>query len=680
MGKEKRSFRKKLLIAAGILVCLWCKPMTAAAIYDSPYVTFSPDRLAWTSCAGDKSNLHYGRGTTVSTGVTSTLGKLKTGQHYYSYTRSGRVPVSKWVVEWPDARCIHINATGSISYHGVSFGTRICYRQYNSGWIGYCADCYQAVDQAFVYMTDRAAKTIGYLDVGGGQAYYFACPHCNNMEQARSWRSHTCRQISWNQYQVRYDANASAGCYSGYMAPSYHMYNNAKNYEGAAVERSTRLSGNQFKRPGYEFCGWNTKADGSGTAYEDGAEILNLTTYDCLRDGSAGTVTLYAQWREAIKWSVYTEKLRITPGENVSYAKEKELYYVRADGRTPFTLTYQAQIGEAVSVKYQPNYIILETIAQGESGRSILYVPGGEVKEQYFNESGTVLLKRCADGVIRRKEQSREIESVQKFLLSGKLSGKRIKVLPIGGADAEQETVYSDYEKDIQNSITLVADGEAPEIHGMESLEGLQVIDRDAGTVLVNISATDTLSGIDDFYVKVTNQDNHQERIYRPEGDGNISLYVTGEEPLFTGDFSVTAYARDMVGNAAQVSCDTTEFALRVHLERILAPHEPIFKRGESGILYIAVTGYAERVEVEFPAEMTRLNQKLNQTFLYTSNPEYQKEEQVQFMIPLDVAEGADYTITVRAYKGDRHLEEFPELAVLEVNGSILDDIRTRLR
>ena len=85
-------------------------------------------------------------------------------------------------------------------------------------------------------------------------------------------------------------------------------------------------------------------------------------------------------------------------------------------------------------------------------------------------------------------------------------------------------------------------------------------------------------------------------------------------------------------------------------------------------------------MEVEFPAEMTRLNQKLNQIFLYTSNPEYQKEEQVQFMIPLDAAEGADYTITVRAYKGDRHLEEFPELAVLEVNGSILDDIRTRLR
>ena len=49
-------------------------------------------------------------------------------------------------------------------------------------------------------------------------------------------------------------------------------------------------------------------------------------------------------------------------------------------------------------------------------------------------------------------------------------------------------------------------------------------------------------------------------------------------------------------------------------------------------------------------------------------------------MIPLEAAEGGEYTITVRAYKGDSRLEEFPELAVLEVNGSILEDIRTRLR
>ena len=676
----KRILRKLLLIAAGIIVCLWGRPMTTAAIYDSPYVTFSPDRQAWTSCAHDKSNRHYGRGTAISTGVTSSLGNLETGQHYYSYVRTGRVPVSKWVVEWPDARCIHNNYTSSASFHGVPFGKQICYREYNSGWIGYCADCYQSVGRLFVYMTDLAAKTIGYVEVGNGQAYYFCCPHCNNLEQGSYWGAHICRQISWNQYQVRYDANAPAGC-SGYMAPSYHMYNNAKSYEGTAVDCAARLSVNQYKCSGFEFCGWNTKADGTGTAYEDGGEILNLTTYDYLRDGSQGIVTLYAQWRkEEIKWTVSTEKLQISPGENVYYAAEKGLYYVRADGKTPFALNCRAFIEAAAPVKYQPNYIILETFSQGKSGQSLLYVPTGEQRERYFSESGTVLWKRNEEAVIRRKEQGRAVETVQMFLLAKERSGSRIKILPIGGAEGETETVYSDYQKDQQNSITLVADGEAPELRGLESLKSLQVIDRDAGTVCVNVSAADSLSGIAEFYVKVTNQDNHQEKFFRPETDGNILLTITGDEALFAGDFSVAAYTRDRVGNETQVSCDTTEFALSAKLERILAPHDPIFKKGESGILYITVTGYADRVEVEFPEEMTRLDPELNRTFLYAGNPEYQKEEQVQFMIPLDAAEGADYTITVRAYKGDRRLEEFPELAVLEVNGSILDDIRTRLR
>ena len=272
------------------------------------------------------------------------------------------------------------------------------------------------------------------------------------------------------------------------------------------------------------------------------------------------------------------------------------------------------------------------------------------------------------------------IEAAQQFMLAKEMSGSIIKVLPIGGADGKENIVYSDYQKDQQNSITLVADGEAPKIIGMEGFKGLNVIDRDAGTVRVDISSADALSGVGEFYVKVVNQDNHQEKIFRPDGNGKVLLTITGDETLFAGDFSVIAYARDKVGNVLEVSCDTTEFALRAKLERILIPHDPIFKRGESGILYITVIGYAERVEVEFPEELTRLAPELNRTFFYSDNPEYQKGEQIQFMIPLDAVEGADYTITVRAYKGDRHLEEFPEMAVLEVNGSILDDIRTRLR
>ena len=39
---------------------------------------------------------------------------------------------------------------------------------------------------------------------------------------------------------------------------------------------------------GYRFAGWNTKADGSGTAYVEGETYVTEDTVD--------SVTLYAQW------------------------------------------------------------------------------------------------------------------------------------------------------------------------------------------------------------------------------------------------------------------------------------------------------------------------------------------------------------------------------------------------
>lgn len=52
---------------------------------------------------------------------------------------------------------------------------------------------------------------------------------------------------------------------------------------------TTTASASQFTRTGYTFTGWNTKADGTGTAYNAGAAI----TYPA--EGT--TLTLYAQWK-----------------------------------------------------------------------------------------------------------------------------------------------------------------------------------------------------------------------------------------------------------------------------------------------------------------------------------------------------------------------------------------------
>ena len=94
--------------------------------------------------------------------------------------------------------------------------------------------------------------------------------------------------------------------------------------------------------------------------------------------------------------------------------------------------------------------------------------------------------------------------------------------------------------------------------------------------------------------------------------------------------------------------------------------------------MYVTTWVYADRIEIEFPEFLA----EYNQTIEYWNDPEYRKDEVIRFMIPLDAPqdEGASYEVTVRAYKGDKELEQHPSISTIEVNGSVLDEIRTRLR
>lgn len=76
-------------------------------------------------------------------------------------------------------------------------------------------------------------------------------------------------------YIVRYNANGGTGT----MNDDEHVYNFAKS-----------LTKNTFTRIGYNFSGWNTKADETGISYADGATVGNLAS----KEGTV--VTLYAQW------------------------------------------------------------------------------------------------------------------------------------------------------------------------------------------------------------------------------------------------------------------------------------------------------------------------------------------------------------------------------------------------
>ena len=87
----------------------------------------------------------------------------------------------------------------------------------------------------------------------------------------------TAQWSPWK-HTVRYDANAK----------------NDTSVKGIPASQSKtanvdiKLSSGVPTRNGYTFLGWNTKADGKGTAYASGAIYKN--------DQNGGTVTLYAQW------------------------------------------------------------------------------------------------------------------------------------------------------------------------------------------------------------------------------------------------------------------------------------------------------------------------------------------------------------------------------------------------
>ena len=90
-------------------------------------------------------------------------------------------------------------------------------------------------------------------------------------------------QWATNTYKVHYDKNSEDA--TGTMDDQDFTYGDA----GQA------LSANSFTREGYTFVGWNTAADGSGTAYDDGQQTPNVTATD------GATVTLYAQWAAGVR-------------------------------------------------------------------------------------------------------------------------------------------------------------------------------------------------------------------------------------------------------------------------------------------------------------------------------------------------------------------------------------------
>jgi uncharacterized repeat protein (TIGR02543 family) len=84
---------------------------------------------------------------------------------------------------------------------------------------------------------------------------------------------------SVNTYTIKFNGNGST---AGSMS----------SVKNRVYGKAYKLPKNNYTRKNYSFTGWNTKKDGTGTAYSNSAKVKNLTTKN------KGTVTLYAQWKK----------------------------------------------------------------------------------------------------------------------------------------------------------------------------------------------------------------------------------------------------------------------------------------------------------------------------------------------------------------------------------------------
>lgn len=390
------------------------------------------------------------------------------------------------------------------------------------------------------------------------------------------------------------------------------------------------------------------------------------------------------------RWNLHTDQIGIegTDG-NVFHAYDKT-WYVRADGKTPFKLYGNGTLEGSPYAGYAMNGYGFVSDSGSKNGGTYLEVdsnndgPIGSVDQ--WSDSVTVLDPYA--GFSASYSGGRTVLSGNSlFTMADGYDGVAIKAWPRAYAKYMEElhelVKWSDNAADKNNGLILIGDARPPVIHGLEKLEGVDIIDKGDEPVILDIWCDDSGSGVNGFTVTVTNTDTGAMKTYE-KGDEHFILNLTGDDEIFIGNFTVKVDARDNVGNKSSASANTDEFELTAWITRILSPHDPKFREGESGILHVKTLGFADRIEVSFPNGLEQYTQVID----YGGNREYEKNDEIQFMIPLyylrDYFEGVDHVddvpLTVKAYKGDMELTATPKFSVFELSGSVLEEFRDRLK
>ena len=240
-------------------------------------------------------------------------GYTKTG---YSFT-GWNIQADGWGTSYTDGQ----NVTNLTAIEGETITLYAQWRAntYTIKFDGNTADGGDTSDQSMTYDTAANLTINGYTKTGytftswntqpdGGGTAYNNEQSVVNLTPGEGDVVTLYAQWHANDYKVAFDGNTADG---GSMSD-----------QPMAFDIAVNLTANAYTKTGYTFAGWNTKADGEGTGYADGQEVVNLTAIE------GETVTLYAQWRAnsyTIKFDGNTADSGSTQDQAMTYDQAADL-------------------------------------------------------------------------------------------------------------------------------------------------------------------------------------------------------------------------------------------------------------------------------------------------------------------------------------------------------------------
>lgn len=412
--------------------------------------------------------------------------------------------------------------------------------------------------------------------------------------------------------------------------------------------------------------------------------------------------------------------------------KKDGSYFVKADGKTPFYLSTNgliSEVGDAVpSANYQVNALAFNVSNNGSKQKYNYYRQNDSTDISKINiDDVTKTVSGVAENSyfgdysyfeMSRYNNLRNISLNIAYIMDDSLNNMKLHVTP--QATAYQTTdkfnntsyTYSNDAADELNGIDLIADGKAPEISG-DGYEFLKNIDNiDVGDYPddyeITIDVKDDESGLKEFYIVIENEDNKKTQTFTgtisDDGkNGTITINIINDDLLFQGDVNFVIYASDNVGNETEESKGLGEFGLRTQITSqtsvdTIGDNGCItFKKGETGVLIVRTSGYADQVQVKFPDDFAMSGFDTVKNYYYekpisggdTNEEDLRRfgvrTEIIRFPIPYDIEEKDAYDIEITAFKngdsvvvnetvGVRTLSEHQKF---NISGSLLDNLRT---